>query len=82
MAKRINCIFSILKKKWKLWRKIEWIDWVPDVVIGKSRTIGDQFDHFPKISSTMGRGEENNFLMCFVAKWQMKHIYTLCFEVH
>ncbi len=54
------------------------MDWVQNGVIGKSRTLGDNFGHFSKISSPIGRGvEEKIFLMCFVAKWQTKQTYIL-----
>ncbi len=55
------------------------MDWVQNGVIGKSRTLGDNFGHFPKILNPIGReGEgEKNFLMLFVTKWQKKHTYIL-----
>ncbi len=57
------------------------MDWVQNGVIGRSRTPGDNFGHFLKISSPAGKEEGKKFFNEFCRKMTNKtyvHFVSKC----
>ncbi len=76
----LTIFFPFWEKHEKLWRKIGWMDWVQNGIIGKSRTVRDNFCHFPEISSPIEKGGE--FFLRVLSQNDKRNIGTFYFKVH